>query len=202
MHAWLGSPRSIEDDDMKRGSIAFIMALALATPAFAQDTKAGDGGPNAANANADVYAPYPFMGRMGRGMMGRGMMGYGGGYGYGMMPMMGLGGRSHAEGRLAFLKAELKITDAQAPQWNAFAEAVRTNASSMREMRRAMMAERASATLPERLALADKTADAHLAAMKKTREALTKLYAVLNDTQKKTADTIVVGPMGMPMGMM
>ena len=36
----------------------------------------------------------------------------------GMMGMMGMGG--HTEGRIAFLKAELKITDAQTPQWNAF----------------------------------------------------------------------------------
>jgi hypothetical protein len=31
----------------------------------------------------------------------------------------------HVEGHLAFLKAELAITDSQAPQWTAFAASVR-----------------------------------------------------------------------------
>jgi hypothetical protein len=34
---------------------------------------------------------------------------------------------------LAFIKAELMITDAQTAQWNAFAEAVRANAATMSE---------------------------------------------------------------------
>jgi hypothetical protein len=59
-----------------------------------------------------------------------GMMGQQGGMGMGM----GMGGMpfEHVEGRIAFLKAELKITDAQAPQWNAFAETLRSNAMSHR----------------------------------------------------------------------
>jgi hypothetical protein len=40
----------------------------------------------------------------------------------------------HIEGRLAFLKTELKITDAQLPLWNAFAQAMRDNATAMRAM--------------------------------------------------------------------
>ncbi len=62
------------------------------------------------------------MGRM-TGMM-RAMMGQ---YGMGMMT-------GHVEGRLAFLKTELKITDAQLPLWNKFADAVRDNAKAMKEM--------------------------------------------------------------------
>ena len=147
---------------------------------------------------------------MGGNMMGGGMMGQGQAGPAGMMPMMnmmmGMGmqpGAEHVEGRLAFIKAELKITDAQAPQWNAFAEAVRRNVGSMAEMRKSMMGgQGAPATLPERLAREDKLATAHLAALKKTEEAVTQLYGVLTDDQKKVADTIVVGPMGVPMGMM
>jgi hypothetical protein len=48
----------------------------------------------------------------------------------GMMGMMGMA--DHVEGRIAYLKAELKITEAQMPQWNAFADALRSNAASMR----------------------------------------------------------------------
>ena len=52
----------------------------------------------------------------------------GGGAGGPMMGMMGRGGMmsmmmgDHIEGRIAFLKAELKITDVQMLQWNAFAD--------------------------------------------------------------------------------
>ena len=64
----------------------------------------------------------PITGRMGPGgasMMQGGMMGQGGQMpmmGMGMMPMMMggmIGQADYIEGRLAFLKAELKITDAQ-----------------------------------------------------------------------------------------
>lgn len=40
----------------------------------------------------------------------------------------------HVEGRLAFLKTELKITYTQAPQWNAYADAVRANGKRMGEI--------------------------------------------------------------------
>ena len=53
------------------------------------------------------------------GMMGmmRMMMGQDGMGGMGMMA-------GHVEGRLAFLKTELKITDPQLPLWNAVADAI------------------------------------------------------------------------------
>jgi hypothetical protein len=137
-------------------------------------------------------------------MMGGGMMGQAGPGGMTqMMNMMAAQLSQHLEGRLAFIKAELKITDAQAAQWNAFADAARGNANSMSEMRRSMMSgQPALSTLPDRLAFEDKAVTAHLAALKKTEEAVAKLYGVLTDDQKKVADTIIVGPMGMPMGMM
>ena len=69
----------------------------------------------------------------------------------------------------------------------------------MAEMRKSMMGgQGAPTTLPERLAREDKLVTAHLAALKKTEEAVARLYGVLTDDQKKVADTIVVGPMGMP----
>src|SRR6478736_788877 len=63
------------------------------------------------------------------GMMGGGMAG--------MMAMMH-GAMSvpplrHVEGQIAFLKAELKITDAQMPQWNAFADALRGSAARLQQ---------------------------------------------------------------------
>ena len=138
-------------------------------------------------------------------MMGGNMMGMGPA---GMMSMMNMmmGMRAvgeHVEGRIAFIKAELKITDAQAPQWNAFADAVRGSVSSTMDMGKSMTAGQGGAsTLPDRLALEVKVITAHLAALKQTEDAVAQLYRVLTDDQKKVADTIVIGPMGMPMGMM
>jgi hypothetical protein len=141
------------------------------------------------------------------GMMGGSMMGQGQTGPAGMMQMMNMmmgvqPGADHIEGRLAFIKTELKITDAQAPQWNAFADALRSNANMMLEMRKSMMSGQGGATLVDRLALEDRAVTAHLAALKKTEDAVAKLYGVLTDEQKKIADGIVIGPMGMPMGMM
>ena len=51
--------------------------------------------------------------------------------GMGSMPMGGMPMMAdHTEGRIAFLKTELKITDAQLPLWNAVADAIRANAKS------------------------------------------------------------------------
>jgi hypothetical protein len=71
------------------------------------------------------------------------------------------------------------------------------------EMRNSMMSGRAAlSTLPGWLAFEEKAVSAHLLALKRTEEAAAKLYEVLTEDQKKIADTIIVGPMGMPMGMM
>ena len=54
----------------------------------------------------------------------------------------GMGGMAtidRVEGRIAFLRAELKITDAQADAWNGFADALRTNAKKLAEVRVSMM---------------------------------------------------------------
>jgi hypothetical protein len=70
---------------------------------------------------------------MGRGMMGHSdrspwMMGMGGHHGMMMAPDMI---QAFAEGKLAFLKSWLEITEAQNGPWNAFADVVRAQAKSM-----------------------------------------------------------------------
>ena len=128
----------------------------------------------------------------------------------GGMPMMGMmrmmigqngmgqiGMAGHIEGRIAFLKTELKITDAQQPLWNAVADAMRANAKEMTDMMpmmRSMM--QPSATLPEKLAAREKMITATLDALRKLKAAVEPLYAALNDDQKKTADELMIGPMG------
>ena len=58
----------------------------------------------------------------------------------------------HVEGRIAFLKTELKITDAQQPLWNAVADAMRADAASIGDMPDGMNGIRRAAWLPESLA--------------------------------------------------
>jgi LTXXQ motif family protein len=137
------------------------------------------------------------------------MQGASGGMPMGMMQMMmgqnGMAG--HVEGRIAFLKTELKITDAQMALWNAVADAIRAapkdmSGMSCMSMMQGMMQQQSS-TLPEKLAAREKTMTAHLEAFRKFKAAVDPLYASLNDDQKKTADQLLVSPMSMMgMGMM
>lgn len=91
-------------------------------------------------------------GMMTQGMMGQGSPGLGSGSrqrwsGFGNMPI------DRVEGRLAFLKTELRISDAQLPAWNAFAEAVRTNATTQHAERQFMHGRvGADVPLPDRVA--------------------------------------------------
>jgi LTXXQ motif family protein len=133
----------------------------------------------------------------GWGMMGRdspmgpsGMMGMMGG-----CPMMGPNGQASTfiDGRIAFLKAELAITDAQKSAWDAYADATKRNLQSMQGMWQTMKTIFDGKTPVERL-------DAHLAAMesrsnalKDVKPALAKLYEALSAEQKKKADEILTG---------
>lgn len=112
------------------------------------------------------------------------------------MPMMAAMA-GHVEGRLAFLKTELKITDAQLPLWNAVADAIRANAKGMGAMAEGMMGNMQTATLPDKLATREKMLTARLEALRKLKAAVDPLYAALSDEQKKTADELIMGPMGM-----
>jgi len=177
---------------------SLIIALALmAAPALAQQQEHEQHHP--AGTPAAETTPSPEMpGAMGgAGSMPMRMMA--GQDGMSGMPMMA----GHLEGRLAFLKTELKITDAQLPLWNAVADAIRANAKSMSEMMSGAMTGGAqpSATLPEKLATREKMLTVHLEALRKLKAAVEPLYASFSDEQKKTADELLMGPMGMGMMM-
>jgi hypothetical protein len=140
----------------------------------------------------------------GMGMMGGGMMGQGMGPGgmMGMMgggcPMMGMMGRNgdgstFAEGRIAFIKAELAITDAQKDVWEAYATALRKNLESMQQMRATMMGATRPASPVERLDLHISTMESRLQALKEVKPALSALYATLGDDQKKSAESLLTG---------
>ncbi|MEA1672025.1 Spy/CpxP family protein refolding chaperone [Nitrospirillum sp. BR 11163] len=108
--------------------------------------------------------------------------------------MAGMMTGDHTEGRLAFLKTELHITEAQGKVWSAFADAVRAAAKGARAMHGGVMGT-ATATWPERLAQHEKMLSAHLDALKSIRAAAEPLYAALDAEQKKTADDLMAGPM-------
>jgi hypothetical protein len=101
----------------------------------------------------------------------------------------------HVEGRIAFLKTELKITDAQLPQWNAFADALRNSAGQMRQAMQGMHGGMPG-SLPARLDAMVTMMSARLEGLKATSASAKSLYAVLDDAQKKTADDLILSPMG------
>ncbi len=166
--------------------LAVAIAISAGTPlAFAQ-TSSPPAQPGQGGMMGPGARPGMMMGRMG-----------------GMMPMAhGMGMRfEHVEGRLAFLKAELKITPEQAPQWGKFAEAYRAVAAKARERMQQMMqggqagADTAAATAPERLDRHERMLADHLDALRTIKAAFDPLYAVLGDEQKKTADQLIGSPM-------
>jgi hypothetical protein len=121
---------------------------------------------------------------MGGGMMGRGM--------HGMMmmsvPMM--------EGRLAYMKADLGITDAQASAWEAYASAVRTQHEAMDKMHGDMMDAMGGSAL-DRMDARIKAMEAMVEGLKTLKPATTALYAVLTDAQKEKANKLLGGACGM-----
>ncbi len=107
------------------------------------------------------------------------------------------------EGRLAFIKAELKITEAQAPAWNQLAETIRTAAKHHNERMKAVASREAGAkTLPERLDAQEQFMSARLDEIRQIKTSLGALYAVLSADQKKEADDIVLPMAGMMGGAM
>jgi LTXXQ motif family protein len=125
------------------------------------------------------------------GMMG-GMRGKGGGYLCGKMT-------AHIDGRLAFLKAELKITSEQESLWNDYAAAVKDNAKTIGERCTAMMGQGDGKTpsLPERLDAQEQFITARLDGLRAVTKALKPLYAALSDEQKQLADQFIKSSTGM-----
>ena len=176
-------------------AISLVGSLAVANAQTTQDPALHHPGAPAAAPGAAM--PMMDMGKMMSGGMGqmtpmmqmmRGMMS--GGMGMAMMPFQ------HVEGRIAFLRAELAITDAQLPQWNAVADALRAGAKNMQETMAKVMQAGMPTTAPARAEAMVQMMTARLDAMKAMAAGGKALYAVLTDAQKKTADELMMGPMG------
>jgi hypothetical protein len=172
--------------------VAACVTMAIAaTPALAQQndqggSMMGQGGPGQGKGMMQGgmmgKANCPKMG----GMMGQGMM-QGGMMGKGMMhsrPMM--------EAHLAYIKADLEITDSQMDAWNAYADAVRARHAAMEGVHADMMKAK-SGTAVDRLDARIKATETKLESMKAMKPATEGLYNALTDDQKKKADTLLGG---------
>jgi hypothetical protein len=98
---------------------------------------------------------------------------------------------SHIEGRIAFLKAELKITDAQLSAWNALADAMRANSADAESRRQnAMAAHGKPMTAVEHLDMRESMLQNAAAHVARINAAFKPLYASLSDEQKQAADEL------------
>jgi hypothetical protein len=103
----------------------------------------------------------------------------------------------HVEGRIAYLKAELKITDAQSAPWDAFADTMRADATAMKTMRDDMMKDGMPTTMPDRMAAQHKMMSARIGMLERSEASTKALYASLSEDQRKAFDQMMSGPMGM-----
>ena len=144
----------------------------------------------AAAAEDDTWGPGWGIGRMfgwGRGMMGAEEQ------------------LDRIDGRLAYMKTELKITDAQTAAWNDFASVVKTTAETHNAMMKEMMDGMRDGSflekpLPDRLVIQQTHIESRLEQIKEAKAAVDKLYALLTSEQKETADDIVLPTLGMGPG--
>lgn len=101
----------------------------------------------------------------------------------------------HIEGRIAFLKAELKITEAQTPAFNALAQAMRSNAetasANMQKMREQRGPDKPKPGTIERLEMRAAMTRQMAEQSQRMLEATKPLYSQLSDAQKKTADELL-----------
>ncbi|WP_320286371.1 Spy/CpxP family protein refolding chaperone [Mesorhizobium album] len=194
-------------------TLAIGTMLVFSAPVLANEahhaTGGGAGSPPAAATEkpegAGSAMPTMMGGSTSNDMMSNGMMKM-------MMDMMS-GGDSpmgqmmspeHVEGRIAFLKTELKLNEGQLRLWNAVADALRANASTAKDMMggmpTGMMSGESNAGTPiERIELQEKTLSTRLEGLQRLKAALKPFYASLDDAQKTQADKLL---MPAPMGMM
>jgi Spy/CpxP family protein refolding chaperone len=97
----------------------------------------------------------------------------------------------HIEGRIAFMRAELKITTAQQAQWDRVADIMRASAKRKDQMFQQMRATRDQPqTAMDKLDRRVVFIEAQAAEEKTFADAFRPLYQSLSDDQKKSADEL------------
>jgi hypothetical protein len=163
-----------------------VVALAFAGTAIAAAAHATDeagGQPPRSMMRGWGMGPSGMMGRM----MGSGRMMDG-------CPMMGVmsdDAPAFIEGRIAFLKAELAIADAQKTVWSAYADVLRRNFENMKTSHKTMMEAMQNKTPVERLDARINVMEKRLKMLKEIKPALGALYAALSADQRKKADEVM-----------
>jgi hypothetical protein len=177
-------------------AIVAASIFATAIPGIAEEASS----PNSDQQSSWPMGPNGMMGHMGPGMMG-GMMGYGGGYpmmgpnammarqpmGPGMMMDVG----PAMEGQLAYIKAEIGVTDAEQPAWDGYANAVKARTSTMRDIHQAMWKAMQTGSAIERLEARTQAMQSMVDSMKAIKPALETLYNGLSEDQKRKADLLL-----------
>lgn len=97
------------------------------------------------------------------------------------------------EGRLAFLRTELKLTEAQMPLFDRLSDEMRARARTMaaRHAERKAQAKAQPVSAVERLEKRNAVMKAASAAGERYLDALKPLYASLSDEQKQVADQLL-----------
>lgn len=94
------------------------------------------------------------------------------------------------EQRISGLQTQLAITQAQAPQWNAFAQVMRENAQTTDTLFRQRAAGVSSMNAVDNMQSYAKITRAYGDGTEKLATAFAALYGVLADPQKQAADTL------------
>ena len=183
---------------------AFHLSLAAAAVAIslgAANAQTPDPHHSSATATAPAQPPQARMPMPGTGAPGAGPMGGEMGRMMEMMRPMMAGGMGmpfeHVEGRIAYLKAELRITDAQLAPWTTFADTMRANSAAMKAMHEAMGKAPMPTTMPDRMVERRKMMSEHMAMMDHSEASMKSLYAALSTEQRTTFDQLMSGPIGM-----
>jgi hypothetical protein len=98
---------------------------------------------------------------------------------------------AHIEGQIAFYKAELKITDAQLPQWNALADAIREGTKQLQQAYTQATQANAAVPAPEQLDRRMVLLMALTENQKAIEAPFKALYAGLSPEQQKLAGELM-----------
>jgi hypothetical protein len=180
----LSNPASSSGMDtmMTRLFVCAVFVFAMSATSLSPSSAQNAGGPG--GMMGMMGGGCPTMGMMSRGGWGEGRQGRG------MMrrqPRMG----AMVDGRLAYLKGELDITDAQTAPWEGYASAVKARVDLMKGMHETMTEIMQKGTATDRMDARIAGMGAMLESLKAMKPATEALYAVLSDEQKKVADELI-----------
>ena len=106
--------------------------------------------------------------------------------------MMG-GMSAYADGRIAFLKSELGITEAQETVWQAYAAALKKHLDRMLANQQSVMEVLEAKTPVDRMRAYIKAMDGRMNSLKELEGPLAGLYTALSPEQQASSDEILTG---------